>query len=165
VIGPRISISLNSPFDFLPSSSGFLLAVSRPRGSMCVVLRVRQLFSIFENARTEITFTYLIIAGMQSCFLRRTVENSICWDITYYSPLKFNRFFGALPVTFFVVFPCLAYTSTINIVPPKSRLTFNRLHGVISQIIELYTSSAVTISTIHRYIIVGGNISCIYRHH
>jgi hypothetical protein len=31
-------------------------------------------------------------------------------------------------------------------VPPKSRLTFNRLHGVISQKIELCLSTAVRIS-------------------
>jgi hypothetical protein len=99
-----------------------------------------------KKAPTEITFTCLIIAGMQSCLLRHNIGGSISWDSTPYSPLKVSRLFGALPLNFFVVVPCLAYSWTINTVPPKRWLTFNRLHGIISQIIKLYTSSSVTIS-------------------
>jgi hypothetical protein len=84
------------------------------------------------------------------------MKNSIFWDITSCSLLKVNRRFGGacrlhlqgrrirqaracLPPAFTLILACLILRNWKwrRHAPPKRRLTFNRLHGVISQKIEL----------------------------
>jgi hypothetical protein len=75
---------------------------------------------------------------------------SIFSDIAPYSPLQINQHFGGtchlhfygqrirkqLHATCFMLVSCLAYSSPWRWrqhVPPKRQLTFNRLHGIVSQ--------------------------------
>jgi hypothetical protein len=78
------------------------------------------------------------------------MKSSIFWDITPCSPLKVNRRFGGT---------CRLHLQSRRIsrtrnqresrwqarwkrhVPPKRRLTFKQIHGVISQKIKLFNSS------------------------
>jgi hypothetical protein len=91
------------------------------------------------------------------------MKSSIFWDITPCILLKVNRRFDATCslhrqsqgtsrvrnqselkqslLTAFTLASCTAYSSTLKMerhVPPKLRLTFNELHGVISQRTELF---------------------------
>jgi hypothetical protein len=59
-----------------------------------------------------------------------TMKSSVFWDITPCRPLKVNRSFGGCKRHF----------------PPKRRLTFNGLHGVISLKTELLIAAAVRTS-------------------
>jgi hypothetical protein len=72
------------------------------------------------------------------------MKSSIFWDITPCSSSKINRRYRricllhllSLLATCFTLVSCLAYSWTLKmevIVPPKCRLTFNELHGVISR--------------------------------
>jgi hypothetical protein len=79
------------------------------------------------------------------------MESPVFWDIRPCSPLKVNRHFGGtelcLPPASGFLF--LAYSSTLKMeatVPPKRRLTFNGLHGVIFQKIEHFITTAVRTS-------------------
>jgi hypothetical protein len=93
-----------------------------------------------------------------------------CWDITPCSPLKVNKhFYGtsrlqkallvncftlvsrlqkALLVNCFTLVSCVAYSSTLKMEAtrsPKRPLTFNGLHGVISQKGKLFITTAAKI--------------------
>jgi hypothetical protein len=69
--------------------------------------------------------------------------SSIFWDITPCSPLKVNRRFGGTYRTHLqgrrIRRARNQRESRWQAVPPKRRLTFNELHGVISQKIALFT--------------------------
>jgi chloramphenicol O-acetyltransferase len=84
------------------------------------------------------------------------MKNFVLWDITPCSPLKLKQCFRgarrlhlqgrrinqtrALNATYFTLLVFLAYYLTLKWrrhVPPKRRLTFNGLHGVISHKIKL----------------------------
>jgi hypothetical protein len=87
------------------------------------------------------------------------MKNTVCCDITACSPLKVNRRFGGtsppslgqkkswarnrsvchLLLRWFLYRLILRPWSCRWHVPPKHRLTFNGLHGVVSQIIVLFT--------------------------
>jgi hypothetical protein len=78
------------------------------------------------------------------------MKSHIFWGITPCGPLKINTFrtnmsppsSGSELATCFMLVSCLASSSTLKMeaicVPPKRRLTFNRLHGVISHKIGLF---------------------------
>jgi hypothetical protein len=55
------------------------------------------------------------------------MKSSVFWDITPCSPLKISRCFGG----------------SYRLHPPKRQLTFNGLHGVISQKIERFITTSV----------------------
>jgi hypothetical protein len=62
--------------------------------------------------------------------------------------MKVNRpFGGARLATCFTLVYCLAYSSTLN-VEATCPLTFNGLHGVKSQKIELFTNSSVSVGIV-----------------
>jgi hypothetical protein len=81
-----------------------------------------------------------------------TMKSYVFRDITSCSPVKVNRRFGGthrlyLPPDFMLV-SCSAYFSALKMeaVPPKRRLTLNGLHGVISQKVVLFITTAVRTS-------------------
>jgi hypothetical protein len=106
------------------------------------------------------------------------MKRSIFWDIMPCSPLKVNRIFGGtcrfhhqgrkmsqvrnqrdcLLDTCFTLVPCLAYFRPWRWkwhLPPKRRLTFSALHGVISHKIELFMRMMVV-----RNILICGEEDC-----
>jgi hypothetical protein len=103
------------------------------------------------------------------------MKSTIFWDITPYSPLKVNRRFGGTwhpssgskkkpskkqrgnHSSTFPLVPCSAYSSTLKmeaICSPKRRLTFNGQHGVISQKIVLFITTAVKTSNLYILLIL-----------
>jgi hypothetical protein len=94
------------------------------------------------------------------------IKNTISWAITPWSPLKVNRRFGETyrlhfqgriisrarnRSAFHLLSCCFLFAWLIlrpwkwrRHVPPKHRLTFNGLHGVISQKTVLFASTLVT---------------------
>jgi hypothetical protein len=89
----------------------------------------------------DISFTSYVI--LISCFFLNNsavIKSSILWSITPRSPLKVNRRFGG--------------TCSLHLrgwrwrchVPPKRRLTFNSVHDVIPQRIELFITTGVRTS-------------------
>jgi hypothetical protein len=68
------------------------------------------------------------------------MKSSMFWDITQHSPMKVNRLFSR------TLLCCLIYSRPWRWrrhIPPKRRLTFNGLHGIVSQKIELFTKWAI----------------------
>jgi hypothetical protein len=103
---------------------------------------------------------YLVLPRclFQSCFTAK-IFISISYDITLCSPLKVNRRFGATrrlhlcllpPSRHFISWLFLLYWRWEH-VPPKRRLSFNGLHGVISQKIEIFTTTAVRTSDVTKF--------------
>jgi hypothetical protein len=109
---------------------------------------------------------------MLCCNLSHYLKSSIFWDVTPCSPFKVNRRFGGT---------CRLHLQGREIsqageqletrwqpelclqpaLKPKRRLTFNGLHGIISQEIELLITTAVKISNpTYRSIIYVTNYLC-----
>jgi hypothetical protein len=78
------------------------------------------------------------------------MKSSIFWDITPCSPLKVKT---VLFVTFFMLLPWLILRPWrwIQHFPPKLHLTFNELHGLISQKEEFCITTALRTSNSIRY--------------
>jgi hypothetical protein len=82
------------------------------------------------------------------------IRDSIFWAISPYSPLKVNRHFGetclqSLLATCFTLASGLAYSSTLKMEATYSSETsidFQDVHGVISQKIDLFLTTAVRTS-------------------
>jgi hypothetical protein len=73
--------------------------------------------------------------------------SSVIWNTTPYSQLKLNRHFCLLPAScWFLAWLILGPRRWRRHVPPKRRLTFNGLQGVISQKILLFITTAVRTS-------------------
>jgi hypothetical protein len=87
-----------------------------------------------------------------------TLKISIFWDVTPCSPLKVNRHFGGtcrlhlqqtscyLLSRWFLARLILRPWRWRRHIPPKCRLTFNGLYGIISQKLELFITTAVRTS-------------------
>jgi hypothetical protein len=85
-------------------------------------------------------------------FCLQILNSSVFWDIMLCSPLKINWRFGRtcsachLLSWWFLVWLILGPCRWRRHVPPKRWLTFKGLHGVISQEVELYITTAVRTS-------------------
>jgi hypothetical protein len=80
---------------------------------------------------------------------RFSLKSTIFWDITPCSPLKVNRCFGGtyrLHLQDRRIRRARNQWQAERYVPPKRRLTCNGLHGVISQKIVLFITTAVSTS-------------------
>jgi hypothetical protein len=100
------------------------------------------------------------------------LKSSVFWDITLCCPLKANRRFGVicllcqtdlwLPHALTLTFSWLILRSWIwrRYVPSKRRLTFNRLHYVISQKVELFVITSVRTWILHEQILTSQKLIC-----
>jgi hypothetical protein len=101
-----------------------------------------------------LTFQVLIAETMKS--IQRVLRNkivkksSVFWDVTIRSALKVSQRFGG---TCHLHFQGQRVKQVRNLyeagsmhVPLKCQLTYNRLHGALSQMIELFITVAVTTS-------------------
>jgi hypothetical protein len=85
---------------------------------------------------------------------RRNMKSNVFWDITPCSPLSINRRFGGTSPPAGAT--CFRAGFLLNLffgtwrrrryVPPKRQLTLNGLHGLISQKIVLFITTAVRTS-------------------
>jgi hypothetical protein len=122
----------------------------------CTFIRTR----IMDVTRTaENGENYL--TKLHNFYFYQILKNSIFWDITPCSPLRVNRRFGktkqSLPPAF-TFFPCLTYSSTLKTettVLPTCQLTFNGLHGVISQKIQLFVRTSASTSNHTLHVLLG----------
>jgi hypothetical protein len=101
----------------------------------------------------------MVIQVPSICYTQAWVKKiTIFWDITSCRPFKFNRRFGGTCRLHFegrriskqVIFgnqverkAKLATSKWMRHVPPKRRLTYNGLHGVVYQKTELFITTAV----------------------
>jgi hypothetical protein len=129
-----------------------------PIGSTSTSLKVRDQFHILKN-KIKLFVGYgiyrifsLVQYPEQNTMFQKLhlfLKSPILWDITPCSPLKVNWSFGRLCCLRLQVRRISqASNERENIwqVSPKSGLSFNGLHGVISQEIELFNTTAVRTS-------------------
>jgi hypothetical protein len=115
--------------------------------TMLVIRRVLRLFGDLNGRISDklISLIQKIHWSFWSKFwMNLKIKSTIIWDITPCSPLKVNQRFGGT----YRIHLQVRTKRWRRYFPPKPRLTFNGPHGVISQKIALFITTAVRTSNL-----------------